>query len=68
MNEPELKMKLRKLMQEGEKLRARIESILEADSPPHGDPAPGSVSKSEDSTEGHTPRTDGANLSPSKAR
>ncbi len=68
MNEPELKKKLLKLMQEGEKLRARIESILEADSPPHDDPASGSVSKSEDSTEGHRQRADGANLSPSKAR
>ena len=36
MNEPELKMKLRKLMQEGENLRARIEAMLEADSSPHG--------------------------------
>ena len=68
MNEPELKMKLRKLMQEGEKLRARIESMLEADSPPYGDSASGSVSESEDSVEGHTQGIDGANLGPSKAR
>ncbi len=68
MNEPELKRKLLKLMQEGEKLRARLESILEADSPPHGDLSSGRVSKSEDSTEGHTQRTDGANLNPSKVR
>ncbi len=68
MNEPELKKKLRKLMQEGEELRARIESILEADWPPYGDLASGSVSKSDDSVEGHTLRADGTNLGPSKAR
>ncbi len=68
MNEAELKMKLRKLMQEGEKLRARIESILEADSPPHGDSASGRVPEREDSTEGHTHGTARANLSPGKAR
>ena len=43
MNESELKKKLLKLMQEGEKLRARIESMLEGDSPPYGDSASGRV-------------------------